>query len=264
MNASRNAILIAVGVFLYLPIAILAVFSFNASPLMAFPLSGFTWDWYRHLADNREFQAGFVTSFLIAQPVGVMSAGLGLMAALALTSSRLRWRLGFIALLLVPFLAPRTVLSIAQAMMISRLGLDRGPVVLIIAQTIVIIPFTAALLSSVLMRLDARLEEAARDLGATPWESFRLVVLPQIQSTLVAAYSIGVILSLGDLTIATFLSGRVQPLSLIVASQFLRQLSPDLNAIQVVMLALTAVIVAITEIYGWRRRRRRERLLEIA
>jgi spermidine/putrescine transport system permease protein len=257
MTPARILTLTAVGLLLYLPIAILAVFSFNASPLMAFPLSGFTVEWYRHLSGNTAFQAGFVTSFLIAQPVGILSAGLGLMAALALTSPRLRWRAVFVGLLLIPFLAPKTVLSIAQAMIISRIGIDRGPAVLILAQTLVIIPFTTALITSVMMQLDPRLEEAARDLGATPWQSFRLVVMPQIKSTVMAAYSVGVILSLGDLTIATFLSGRVQPLSMIVASQFLRQLSPDLNAMQVVMLALTAVIVGITEIYGWRRRRTR-------
>lgn len=257
MIGTRNLILIGAGLFLYLPIAILAVFSFNASPLMAFPLSGFTLDWYRHLSGNSAFQAGFLTSFLIAQPVGVLSAALGLMAALAATSARLKWRMIFVGLLLVPFLAPRTVLSIAQAMMISRIGWDRGPLALVIAQTIVVLPFTSALLASVLMRFDPRLEEAARDLGATPWQSFRLVVIPQIKPTLVAAYSVGVILSLADLTISTYLSGRVQPLSMIVASQFLRQLSPDLNAMQVVMLALTGAIVAVTEIYGWRRRRAR-------
>lgn len=257
MTPARTLTLIAIVVLLYLPIAVLAVFSFNASPLMAFPLSGFTLEWYRHLAGNTAFQSGFVTSFLIAQPVGILSAGLGLLAGLALTSSHLRWRAMFVGLLLIPFLAPKTVLSIAQAMIISRVGIDRGPVVLILAQTLVTIPFTTALITSVLMRLDPRLEEAARDLGATPWRSFRLVVMPQIKSTVLAAYSIGVILSLGDLTIATFLSGRVQPLSMIVASQFLRQLSPDLNAMQVVILALTGALVVITQIYGWQRRRTR-------
>lgn len=257
MTPARTLTLIAGVLLLYLPIAILAIFSFNASPLMAFPLSGFTLEWYRHLSGNTAFQSGFVTSFLIAQPVGILSAGLGLLAGLALTSPRLRWRAMFVGLLLIPFLTPKTVLSVAQAMIISRIGVDRGPVVLILAQTLVILPFTTALITSVLMQLDPRLEEAARDLGATPWRSFRLVVMPQIKSTVLAAYSVGVILSLGDLTIATFLSGRVQPLSMIVASQFLRQLSPDLNAMQVVILALTAMIVILTQIYGWQRRRMR-------
>lgn len=241
--------------FLYLPIALLTVFSFNASEVMAFPLSGFTLDWYRQLADNTVFQNGLLTSFAIAQPVGIASACLGLSAGLALTSPRLRWRAMLVALLIIPFLVPKTVLAIAQAMIVSRIGLERGAAILIFAQTLVIVPFTTALITSVLLQLDRRLEEAARDLGATPWQSFAKVVWPQIKSTVISAYSVGVILSLGDLTVATFLSGRVQPLSIIVASQFLRQLSPSLNAMQVVLLTATASIVVVTQTYGWYRRR---------
>ena len=88
MSRPAVAVLCAALLFLYLPLAVLGVFSFNASKLMAFPLSGFTLDWYRSLAVNTKFQNGFVTSFLVAQPVGILSAALGLGAALALTSAR--------------------------------------------------------------------------------------------------------------------------------------------------------------------------------
>lgn len=243
--------------FLYLPIVVLAIFSFNDSDLMAFPLSGFTLKWYAELAGNAAFHRGFVTSFLIAQPVGLIAMLVGLGAALALTAPGLRWRIGFGALILLPFLVPKSVLSIAQVMIMSRVGLERGAVALILAQSLVAIPFTTVMLSAVLVRIDPRLDEAARDLGATPWQSFRLVLLPQIKGALAGAFSVGVILSLADLTIAMFLAGRTQPLSLIVASEFRRELRPDLNAMQVSVLALTAVIVAASELYRRRRIRRR-------
>jgi spermidine/putrescine transport system permease protein len=243
--------------FFYLPIVVLGIFSFNASSTMAFPLSGFTFAWYADLVGNAAFQGGFVTSFLIAQPVGLLAAFIGLVAALALTSPRMPFRGVFAVLILVPFLVPKTVLSIAQAMLMSWVGLGRGATALILAQTIVAIPFTTTIIAAVLIRLDPRLEEAARDLGATPWQSFRRVLLPQLNVALSAAYSIGVILSLADLTISMFLAGRTQPLSLIVASEFRRELKPDLNAMQVVVLLLTALIVALTEIN--RRRRLRGR-----
>ncbi len=242
--------------FLYLPIVVLAIFSFNDSRLMAFPLSGFTFDWYRELAGNDAFIGGFLTSFLVAQPVGILGTLMGLLAGLALTAPRFRLRLPFLLLVLVPFLVPKSVLSIAQAMIMSRVGWTRGATSLILAQTMIVVPFTTCILASVLLRLDSRLEEAARDLGATPWQSFRLVVLPQLKPALGAAYSIGVILSLADLTVALFLAGRTQPLSLIVASQFRRELSPDLNAMQVVVLVLTALIVAASALYRRHRTRR--------
>ena len=248
-----RAVLTLYALFLYLPIVVLALFSFNDSELMAFPLAGFTLRWYSALAGNAAFLHGFVTSFLIAQPVGVLGAAFGLAAALAVTSEHMRWRLGFAALVMIPFLVPKSVLSIAQAMLMSRVGLPRGALALILAQTLVVIPFTTALIAAVLVRLDKRLEEAARDLGATPWQSFRLVLLPQIKPALSGAYSVGVILSLGDLTISMFLAGRTQPLSLMIASEFRRELRPDLNAMQVVVLALTAVVLVVSEVYRRRR-----------
>jgi spermidine/putrescine transport system permease protein len=249
--------------FLYLPLAVLLVFSFNESPVMAFPLSGFTFRWYELLAGNSAFIGGFITSFLVAQPVGLIGMLFGLAAALALTAPRLRWRLLFIIVLLVPFLVPKSVLSIAQVMMMIQLGLERGAVALVLAQTLVVIPFTTAIVAAVVVRLDPRLEEAARDLGATPWQSFCRVVLPQLKPALGAAYSAGVILSLADVAIAMFLAGRTQPLSLIVMSQFRRELSPDLNAMQVVVLALTALLVAANALArrhwtGARQRRARD------
>jgi spermidine/putrescine transport system permease protein len=252
----RSAVItltLAVG-FFYLPITVLSVFSFNSSALMTFPLEGFTLDWYRALASNSAFLNGFVTSFLVSQPVGILSALIGLLAALAVTSPGLRGRAFFVFLLVLPFLVPKTVLSIAQAMLLNWAGLGRGATVLITAQTLVAIPFTTTIIAAVMVRLDPRLEEAARDLGATPWQTFRRVTLPQIRGAVGAAYSIGVILSLADLTISMFLAGRTQPLSLIVASQFRRELKPDLNAMQVVVLFLTGLIIFIGE-YSRRRRR---------
>ena len=252
--------LIAITVFLYLPLFVLVVFSFNRSPVMAFPLTGFTLDWYMLLAGHRAFISGLITSFLVSQPVGILATLLGLAAALALTAPRLRWRLTFVVLLLVPFLVPKSVLSIAQVMVMSRIGFERGAIALILAQTLVVIPFATVIVAAAAIRLDPRLEEAARDLGATAWQSFRRVILPQLKPALGAAYSVGVILSLADLAISMFLAGRVQPLSLIVTSQFRRELSPDLNAMQVVVLALTALLVAANEIARGRRavaRRRR-------
>lgn len=248
MSAASRFYLALIGGFLFLPILVLVVFSFNASALMSFPLSGFTLDWYVKLSGNEALIHGFVTSFLIAQPVGLASAALGLLAALALTARDFRLRAAFVALLIVPFLVPKSVLAIAGVMITSRIGFERGAVMLIAGQTLVFLPFTAVILTAVMVRLDGRLEEAARDLGASPFETFRKAVFPQLKSALTAAYAVGVILSSSDLTLSMFLAGRTQPLSLIVASAFRRELSPELNAMQVVVLAITALAVVATEL----------------
>ncbi len=171
----------AAVLFLYLPIAVLAVFSFNASKLMAFPAVGL------HarlvpLAGRQHQVPERIRHELPRGPAGRHpQRRLGLGAALALTSARRAVRLGLAGLLLVPFLVPKTVLSIAQSMVLARLGLDRGAATLITAETIVAVPFAAAIIASVLARLDPRLEEAARDLGATPWICFRRITFPADQ-----------------------------------------------------------------------------------
>lgn len=230
--------------FLYLPLGVLAAFSFNDSALMAFPLSGFTWRWYGQVLRHASLLQGLLTSMLIAQPVAALSGVLGLCAALGLTSRRLRWRLGFATLLALPFLVPKGMLAVAQVMLLSRLGVSRGPGILILAQALAALPFTMLIVLTALLRMDPRLEEAARDLGATPWQSVRRVVLPLLRPALGMAYSVGMILSLSDLSLSMFLAGRTQPLSVIVASAFRRELSPELNAMQVILLGLTALVVA--------------------
>mgnify|MGYP002713090039 CR=1 FL=1 len=246
MKQARFTVLLAATVFLYLPVVVLAVFSFNSSELMAFPLSGFTLGWYSELFDNKNMIAGLLTSILLAQPVAIFATLFGLLAALALTGLRKFATIAFGILLLVPFLVPKGVLAIAQIMLMSRLGIARGTLPLVLAQAAVILPFTTLVIASVAIRLDKALEEAARDLGASPWQAFRRVVFPQLKIGLSVAYSIAVILSISDLTLSVFLSGRIQPLSIIVASAFRTRLSPDLNAMQVlVLLATIAIVIAI-------------------
>lgn len=249
MSRLARLYLLVFAVFLYLPVLVLAVFSFNASKLMAFPLSGFTLEWYAQLIADDTLQAGFITSFLIAQPVAILAVAFGLMAGVALTARGLVWRGAFVATLLVPFIVPKGVLAIAQIMIMGHLGISRGLAPLMFAETLVILPFTTLILTAVLVSLDHRLEEAARDLGASPLQAFRYVVLPQLKGGLVAAYSVGVILSLSDLTLSMYLAGRTQPLSVIVASAFRTELSPDLNAMQVAVLALTVAIVIAVELF---------------
>lgn len=256
-----HRIVLALGVvYLYLPVAVLFLFAFHDAEVMAFPFQGPTLRWFGELAANRPYIDGLLTSLAIAVPVGILSATLGLMGALALAAAvRARsagWVVGFAVILIVPFLVPKAVLGVAQAMVIAQLGLNRGPVLLALSQTLVILPFTTALLGSVLLAVDPRLEEAARDLGASPFMRFRLVLFPLLRGVYVAAVSIGMILSLADVTLAQFLSGRAQTLSMVVASRFLREMQPDINAVQVILLTLTALFVILAEVLRRRRMRR--------
>lgn len=259
MSRKHVSILTATVLYLYLPIVMLAIFAFSEDEVIAFPITGVTVRWFTELSQNQPFIDGLLTSLRIAVPVGLVTATLGLFAALAVRSAvgpeRFAWWVvPFILLLTIPFLTPKTVLGIAQSMAISELGLRRGPFVLGFSQALTILPFATALIAASLLRVDPRLEEAARDLGATPQQSFWRVLFPLICGAFIAAISVGVILSLADLVLANFLSGRAQPLSKVVASEFIRELKPDINAMQVVLLSVTAALVIAGEAFrSWRR-----------
>jgi ABC-type spermidine/putrescine transport system permease subunit II len=254
VKSARRLLLPAVAA-LYLPIAILVLFSFNDAEVMALPLSGFTLHWYAELLANEAFLAGLLTSFRIAVPVGLLAAGLGLLTALGLRGAAPGLRALVLLLLLAVFLVPKSVLAIGQAMLLQLAGLSRGYWALLLAQATAFLPFTTMLVGAAVLRLDHRLEEAARDLGASPLVTLRMVTLPLLAPAILAAFSAGMILSLADTTLARQLAGPVQPLSLVVASAFQRELRPDLNAMQTVLLAATFLVLGL----GLARRHRRRR-----
>ncbi len=238
-------VLLAAALGLYLPIAVLVLFSFNDSEVMALPLRGFTLRWYAELRANAPLLEGLLTSFRVAIPVGALAAGLGLATALGLRDARPRSRAAVLVLLLALFLVPKSVLATGQAIALQLAGLPRGFWALLLAQTTAFLPFTTLLLGAALLRLDRRLEEAARDLGAGPFATFRMVTLPLLAPAIAAAFSAAMILSLADATLARQLAGPIQPLSLVVASAFQRELRPDLNAMQAVLLAATFLVLGL-------------------
>lgn len=239
---------------MYFPVAMILIFSLNDSQIIAFPLQGFTLDWYRQVLGDGRLGGGFAITLMVAFPVAILSTLLGALAALALTRYDMRFKAVFAALLMVPFLIPRLILAVSLLILLSDLGVARTLLTVIAGQVIVILPFTAMVIASVLMRIDRRLEEAATDLGASAWSVFRRVTLPLMRNGLVAAMFIAFVLSSSEVVLTTFLSGRSQPLSLLVASDFRFAISPALNALAVMIVAGNIALVLIGE--ALRRRRK--------
>jgi spermidine/putrescine transport system permease protein len=233
--------------FMYLPIAVIALFAFNASEIIAFPLQGFTLGWFARVLSDGRLIGGLGLSFLVSVPVAALATLFGAMAALALTRYRLRHRGLLLAIILLPFLIPKVILAVAQLILLSELGLERGLLTIIAGQAIIILPFTTLVIASVLMRIDRRLEEAAADLGASAWSAFRRVTLPLMRNGLLAAWFVAFVLSSSEYVLTSFLSGRRQPLSILVASDFRFNISPALNALALMIVAANLALVAFGE-----------------
>ena len=234
--------------FMYLPVAVVALFSFNSAEMMAFPMTGFTLDWYDVAVHDHRLLGGLMNSLLIATPTAVISTTLGAMAALALTRHRFRGRIVFAALLIVPFFIPKIILAVSDVIAMAVLRVPHGVAMIVAAQSLIILPFSAMVIASVLIRLDHRLEEAAADLGASGWQVFTRVQLPLMRNGLIASFFIAFVLSSSEYVVTSFVSGRTQPLAIMVASDFRFKLSPKLDALATLIVVANILMVAGSEL----------------
>jgi len=238
-----------VVVFLYAPIVILLIFSFNDSAVPSFPLGGFTFHWYHQFLTNSDLKGALATSAIIA---AVSSAGavlLGLLAAIALTRRRFHGKAAVSALLLSPLVIPYVVFGISLLLLFHTLGVPRSILTVVIGHVVISLPYTILVLVPRLDQIDVSLEEAAFDLGASRLRTFRSITLPLILPAVVSAFLIAFTTSFDEYAVASFVVGtRVTfPIYLYSALRFPNQL-PQVIAVAVVVMVLSLVVVVAAEV----------------
>ena len=254
-----QGLFLLVVVFLYAPIVILLVFSFNDSALPSFPLSGFTLHWYHQFIDNSDLRASLETSAIIASLTSLGAVLLGTLASIALARRRFRTKAIFSALLLSPLVIPLVVFGVALLLLFHQLGIPRSIFTVVIGHIVISLPYTILVLVPRLEQIDASLEEAAYDLGASALRAFRSVTLPLILPAIMSAFLIAFTTSFDEYAVASFVVGtRVTfPIYLYAALRFPSQL-PQVIAVAVVVLMISLVVVVAAEVG----RRAAERRLE--
>ena len=244
-------------VFLYAPIAILLVFSFNNSALPAFPLSGFTLNWYHEFVSNGDLRAALETSAVVALLSSVGAVLLGTLASFALARRRFRGKPLVSALLLSPLVIPLVVFGISLLLLFHTLGIPRSVATVVIGHVVISLPYTILVLVPRLQQVDVALEEAASDLGAGPLATFRTVTLPLVAPAVVSAFLIAFTTSFDEYAVASFVVGTREtfPIYLYAALRFPSQL-PQVIAVAVVVLTASLLVVVGAEL-GRRRAERR-------
>jgi putrescine transport system permease protein len=241
--------------FLYVPILCLVVYSFNESRLVTV-WAGFSFKWYGELFRNEAILDATWLSLRIAAAVATVSTLLGLSAALALERARhFAGRALLLASLLAPLVIPEVMMGLASLLTFVSLEAaigwprGRGALTISIAHITFGLAYAAIVIRARLADLDPDLEAAAADLGAGPWAIFRQVTLPQLYPALAAAWLLAFTLSLDDLVIASFASGPgSSTLPLVVFSSVRLGLSPQVNALATLLIAVVAFFVAIASI----------------
>lgn len=256
--------------FLYLPMSTLIVYSFNKSP-MPDVWGGFTLEFYGKLARDKELLGALWLSLKIAFWSATLSVMLGTMAAFTLVKyKRFSGRTFFTGMVNAPLVMPEVIQGLSLLLMLvaiqSSFGfLERGLLTILIGHVVLGLSYAAVVISARLQSLNPQLEEAAMDLGARPWNVFRLVTLPMISQSLGAAWLLTFSLSLDDVVTSAFLSGPgATTLPLVIFSRARLGLNPSVNAVASVTIVVVAICVTVASVLVARSERRRTKEISSA
>ena len=239
--------------FLYAPIVILLIFSFDNSQLPSFPLSGFTLRWYHQFLTNSDLQSALATSAKIAALSSLGAVALGILASIALVRRAFRGKSPVSALLLSPLVIPYVVFGISLLLLFHAVGISLSFLTIVIGHIVITLPYTILVLMPRLQQVDVSLEEAAQDLGAGRLQTFRLVTFPLILPAVVSAFLVAFTTSFDEYAVASFVAGSTQtfPIYLYSAVRFPYNL-PQVIAVAVVVITISLLVVVAAEV--WRRR----------
>jgi spermidine/putrescine transport system permease protein len=233
---------------LYLPIAILFLFSINANTTFSFPLQGFTLHWYQQLVDTPAVLRAARNSLIVAAGSGLVATILGTMVALLMARYQFRTKNLLLALAVLPLIVPFIVLGVALLLLFAAFDIDRSLWTVGIGHTVVALPYTLLIIVARLAGFDPNLEEAALDLGATYPTTLRRIVLPIITPAIISAWLVAFTVSFDEFALALFLAGPQPTFPVYLFSQlrFANRL-PIMIALAVLLMIGTLTLVFIAE-----------------
>ncbi len=232
----------AVYAFLYLPLVIVVVYSFNDSRLNA-EWVGFTFDWYDKLFHNQEMLKAAGNSLIIATISAAIATVLGTLAGMAMHQFRLRLLPG---LVMAPIAMPDILMGVSLLLFFIMLNMTLGLVSIVLAHITFSIGFVALSVQARMSGIDKSLTEAARDLGATPWICFRRITLPLLAPGIVAGALMAFTLSIDDFVITFFVAGvGSSTLPLQIYSMVKTAVTPEVNAISTLLMLSTLVLITL-------------------
>lgn len=235
-------------IFIYLPVSLLPIFSFNDAIYVAFPMKGFTLKWWEEMVGQFGMQRALWNSLRVAVPVSLISTTLGLCAAKALTAYRIPGRRFLTAMFALPLVIPFIILAIALLVAFNKAGIELSLFTVGLGHVLICMPFALFVLLSRLESFDLNIEEASRDLGQSAWKTFWLVTFPIALPGVIASLLLTFTISFDEFLIAFFLTGNESTLPIYIFSQlrFPAKL-PAVLALGSAILVATITLVVIAE-----------------
>jgi spermidine/putrescine transport system permease protein len=227
---------------LYIPIAILLLFSINDGVIFAFPMQGLTAHWYIDMTGNAELLKALGNSAIVGFSSSLAATLLGALAAVALTRFEFPGKTLFLVIALMPLLVPFIIIGVAMLILFSGLHIERSLLTVSLAHTVISLPYALLVIMARMAGFDKHLEEAAQDLGATYAYTLTHVILPMIAPAIVAAWLVAFTLSFDEFVLASFLIGSQPTLPVYLFGQlrFAKRFP------QVVALAMVVMVVSLS------------------
>ncbi|WP_377189226.1 ABC transporter permease [Ruegeria meonggei] len=237
-------------VFLYLPVLFLPLFSFNSGTIVAFPIKGWTLDWYRKLGEQDTLIQALWNSLGVGTVVAILSTAMGLFAARAFVRYRFRGQRAAEGLVMLPLVIPGIIVASSMLVLFLFLGLKPSLLTVVLGHTFLALPFSVSILKSAFDDFDASLEEASYDLGVGVFETFRRVTLPVVTPGIVASILVTFTVSFDEFVLAFFLSGNQPTLPVYIWSQirFPAKL-PNVLALGSILLLTSVLLLVLAEYF---------------
>lgn len=233
--------------FIFLPIATLIIFSFDADRFPSLPWKGFSLDWYRALLADATIGDAFLNSIVLGLCVAAVSTVLGLTAAYFDQRWRFKGKTAYMIVATVPPTIPLLVLGLSMAIFLGRIGLGASLFGVFASHVVICTPFALAVVRMRLSEMDPTLEEAAWNLGASEWRALRVVILPFVFPALAAAMLITMAVSFDEFIMAWFVSGVNVTLPVKILTFLEGQVSPRINAIGTIVFCISFTLVALAQ-----------------
>ena len=231
--------------FIYLPIVVLILYSFNRDGVGGFPPRHFTLDWYRQLFSDSAIWDAVVNSLIVAAAGVALSLTLGLLAALALDRASFPGKALFRRLVLLPLILPGIITGLSLLMFAVFAGVQLSLFTVFLGHGTALISVATTELFAGLQKLDRVQEEASLDLGATPWQTFWRITLPNLKLSLIAAGLLIFTLSMDEIAVSFFLIGRDNTLPLQIWGRLRRGITPEINAISSLIFAVSVLLIIV-------------------
>ena len=239
--------------FLYIPVLFLPLFSFNDAIYIAFPIKGFTTDWYKQMLTNEPMHASLLNSIKVGAATAVIATLLGVFAAKAVTRYRIPGQKPVIGVIMLPMVIPGIILGVALLILVSRLGIPLSLYTVTLGHILVSVPFSMATLIARFEGFDKSMEEAAADLGDNAWWVFWRVTLPMVFPGVLASLLLCFTISFDEFIMAFFLAGTEPTLPIFIWNQLrFPQKLPGVLALGACILVISFVVVCFSQ---WLRRR---------